>query len=80
MGPSGVAALLAHITFWVVLAYGWYWQEISDRGVVVLLGLWVAGFFGLPYLPFGAGLFTSYVAVLDIVLVFVVFGGDLPLT
>ena len=75
-----MAALLAHIAFWVVLAYGWYWQEISDRGVVWFLVLWAAGFFALPYLPVGAGLFTSYVAVLAIILVLVVFRGDLPLT
>lgn len=79
MGPSGVAALVAHIAFWVILAYGWYWQEVSDRAVVLFVALWAGGFFGLPYLPSGDGLFSSYVAVLVIVLVFLVFKGDLPL-
>jgi hypothetical protein len=79
MGPTAVATLVAHITFWVVLAYGWYWQEVSDRGAVLFVAFWAAGFLGLPYLPSGDALFSSYVAVLDIVLVFLVFKGDLPL-
>ena len=74
-----MATLVAHITFWVVLAYGWYWEDVPARGVVLFVTLWAAGFFGLPYLPSGDALFPSVVAVLDIVLVFLVFKGDLPL-
>lgn len=79
MGPTAVATLVAHIAFWVVLAYGWYWQALSDRGAGVFVALWAAGFFGLPFLPSGDALFSSYVAVLDIVLVLLVLQGDLPM-
>ena len=35
---------------------------------------------GLSYLPFGPSLFPSFVAVIDIVLVFVIFKEDVHLT
>lgn len=41
----------------------------------------VAGYFGLPQVSWFAGSFvTSYVAVLDIIRVFMVFKGDVRLT
>ena len=44
------------------------------------LVLWLIGFLGLPHVPYGAGLITSFVAVLDVALVFIVFKGDVRLT
>lgn len=79
MSP-GVAALIAHISFWVLLAYGWFWEEVGRVGVAVFLGLWAAGYFWLPNLPSGDALFPSYVAVLDIALVFIIFKGDVDVT
>lgn len=80
MGSAGIAALIAHIGFWVLLAYGWFWEELTAVGVTVFVALWICGFFGLPYLPNGAAFVSSYIAALDIALVFIVFKGDLPLT
>lgn len=77
---SGIAVLIAHLAFWVLLPYGWFWGELSGRGVVLFLALWAAGFYGLPFVPYGAGLFFSYVAILDIALVFMIFKGDVKLT
>lgn len=77
---SGIAALIAHLAFWLLLPYGWFWEELTGRGVVLFLALWVAGFYGLPYVPYGADLVSSYVAVLDIALIFVIFKGDVKLT
>ena len=73
---SGIAALIAHVTFWILLPYGWFWEELGIKGVVLFLVLWVGGYVGLPYLPYGADMFFSYVAVLDIILVFIIFKGD----
>jgi hypothetical protein len=42
--------------------------------------LWLLARFGLPYLPNGEGLFTPFIAILDVVLVFVVLKADVPLT
>jgi len=42
---------------------------------------WLAGYIGLPRISYWTGPFvTSWVAVLDIVLVFIVFKGDVRLT
>jgi hypothetical protein len=38
--------------------------------------LWVAGYFGLHYLPNGAAMFSSYLAALDFVLVPTIFKSD----
>ena len=77
---AGVAAWIAHVTFWLLLGYGWAWDEIGPRGAAIFVGLWLLGYFGLPFLPFGGGMFFSWVALLDIALVFVVFKGDLRIT
>jgi hypothetical protein len=80
VGSPAVAALVAHVAFWLLLAYGLMWKEIEWRGLAVFLILWIAGRYGLPYVRYGAGLFSSYVAVLDIALVFVIFKGDVRLS
>ena len=80
MGSVSVAAWIAHVTFWALLLYGCARQELGLRGIVVFLFLWIAGLYGLPYIPFGAALFLSFVAMLDIALVFLIFKGDVRLT
>lgn len=79
MGSPAIAALIAHVAFWILLGYGWLWQDVRGPGVVVFLALWASGLWGLPFFPYGAALFSSYVAVLDIVLVFLIFKGDVRL-
>jgi hypothetical protein len=73
---SAFAALVAHGAFWALLAIGWFSDELGARGTAVFLVLWLSGFFGLPFLPYGAALFAPFVAVLDIALVFAIFKGD----
>jgi hypothetical protein len=80
MGSAGIAAWFAHIGFWILVSYGWLSGELSLRGVVVFVVLWLAGLFGLPYLPYGAAVVSSYIAVIDIALVFVIFKGDVRLS
>ena len=77
---SGLAALIAHVSFWVLLPYGWFFEEIGPRGLIVFLALWLAGYFGLPLIPFAALVFPSWVAVLDIALVFIIFKEDIRLS
>ena len=79
MGSAGIAALIAHVSFWVLLAYGWAWSELGWRGVAVFLIMWIAGFYGLPYLPSGSAMFSSFVAVCDIALVLMIFKGDVAI-
>jgi hypothetical protein len=79
MGSAGVAAWIAHVTFWVLLAYGWFWEELGPKGLSVLMAVWLAGLFGLRLLPYGAAMFSPFVSVLDIALVFIIFKGDVRL-
>jgi hypothetical protein len=79
MGSIAVAGWIALIGFWFLLVYGWFFDELHGSGIALLIGLWVLGRFGLPLL--GAdGLFITWVAVLDIALVFIIFKCDVPLT
>jgi hypothetical protein len=79
MDSVGIAAWIAHGAFWTLAAFGLFSGELTLRRLVVLTALWLAGLFGLPYFPYGAGLFSPFVAVLDIVLVFMIFKGDVRL-
>lgn len=77
---AGLAALIAHVGFWLLLAYGWFWEEVGPRGIAVFLLLWAGGMFVLWLVPYGDAMFSSYVAVLDVALVFLIFKGDVRLT
>lgn len=77
---AGLAWYVAHGGFWFLLAYGYFWDEIGPRGLAVFVSLWAAGLYALSRAPLGADLSTSYVAVLDIVLVFIIFKGDVRLS
>ena len=58
--------------------FGMVSRELSRAGLLGFIVLWLAGYFGLPALSSLGGLFvTSYVAILDIALVFIILKGDL---
>jgi hypothetical protein len=77
MGSAGLAAWVAHGAFWALLGIGWCWDELGGRGAAGFLALWLAGFFGLPYLSHGEAFVAPFVAIVDIALVFAVFKGDI---
>lgn len=82
MGSIAVAAYIAHWAFWVLLVYGFAVGELTVKRVALFLMLWVVGRIALAYIPWepAHALFSSYVAILDIALVFVIFKGDVRLT
>jgi hypothetical protein len=80
LGSSGIAAWIAHVAFWALLLIGMGSGEVGKRGGALFIALWLAGYLGLPFVPSGGILLTPYLAVLDIVLVFVVFKGDVRLS
>ena len=80
MSSAGVAAWIAQVVFWALLLVGELWGDLGIARGVVFVALWVVGYFGLPLLPSGGLFFSPYVAVLDLVLVFLVLKGDLRLT
>ena len=72
-----VPLFLAHVVFWVVLLIGS--KEIGLRRCAVFVLLWVIGYLGSRWVPSSGLVFVSYVAVLDIVLVLLVFKSDVSL-
>ena len=81
IGSQAVAAWIAQLAFWVLLVLAISAGELSRKRAALFVAVWIVGCVGLPRLaPFSDLFVTPYVAVLDIVLVFVVFKGDLKLT
>jgi hypothetical protein len=76
MLTSGTAPWIAHLVFWGLLGTGVALGEIRRMTAVMLLVLWGAGLWGAPLLPYGAALFPSVVALIDVALVLLVFKGD----
>jgi hypothetical protein len=74
-----IAALVALWGFWALLAVGYLVGELGVRAAGVFLTLWLIGFIGSRFVLQGQ-LFSPYVAILDIALVFAVFHGDVRLT
>jgi hypothetical protein len=76
-----VGSAVAHLAFWGLLVVGIVTGELTKRGAAVFLLLWAAGSLVLPRIVWwGGALVTPWIAVLDIVLVFIVVKGDVSLT
>jgi len=73
-----IGGLIAWWGFWALLLVGWMAGELDARRTAGFIGLWVAGRIASGYFLYGL-LFTPYLAVLDIALVFMVFKGDVRL-
>ena len=77
VGSAVIASWIAHGAFWILLALGT--TELRRRTAAVFVALWLIGYVAFGRLGVG-GFFVSYVAVLDIALVFIVYKGDVRLT
>jgi hypothetical protein len=75
MGSPAVAGWIAHVVFLVLVLVGA--GELGLKRTSVFLALWAAGFATRSYVPLGAVLFAPYVALLDIMLVLLIFKGDI---
>jgi len=78
IGSIGAGYWIAHGAFWMLLAFAA--SERGRRTAGVFLALWLAGYLLLRTMSQGTPLFVSYVALLDIALVFTAFRGDVRLT
>jgi hypothetical protein len=75
------AEWIAEAAFVVLLALGAVSGELSRARFVMFVVLWILGYFGLPILsPLGGSFVTSYVAILDIALVFIILKGDVRIS
>ena len=80
MGSVGAAAWIAKLVFVGLLIVGGVSGELRARGIAVFLILGALAWIGVPYLPRGADFAASALAVIDIVLVLVIYKGDLRIT
>lgn len=81
IGSQAIGAGIAQVAFWVLIILGISRGALSKKSAAIFVALWLAGYIGLTRISWLTGFFvTPYVAVLDIVLVFVVFKGDVRLT
>ena len=77
-GSPVIGAWIAHLVFWGLMIYGW--TELGTKRRVVFLLLWLAGSVARSFVPQGPFLFAVFVAVLDIVLVFLILGRDVRIS
>lgn len=77
---AGIAAAIARWGFWFLLAYGWAWGELTPRRISLFAVVWLLGWLGFPLLTYGDALFTAFVALLDVVLVLMIFKGDVKIS
>ncbi len=76
MSRTVLAGMLAAGLFWGLLGHAWWAAKLTHRTGLFFVLLWTAGMVGFPYLAIGRGAFTVWVALLDIVLIFLVFKRD----
>ncbi len=74
----GCFGLIVHLAFWGLLWHGR--DKIGLRWKVGLVLLYALGWWGSRLLPGGPYFFLSLLALIDIVLVLVVFEGDVRIT
>lgn len=66
---------LPFLVFWVIIFLGR--SDLGWRGVMLCIGIWLALLFGLYYAGFSSYIFVAAQALLDCILLLVVFGGDI---
>ena len=78
IGSPLVGWWIAHIAFWALIARAA--RDARWRTIGVVMALWLAGYMASRQVATLSLFFTSYVAVLDIALVFIVLQRDIRLT
>ncbi len=80
MGTLSILPWIAHPVYWALVFAGWTTGEFGPARVLIFIALWFAGLIVIPrLLPAGFLLFPSYIAILDVALVLMVFKGDVRL-
>ena len=78
MGAVGAGYWVGHAAFWILVVLAVV--QLGGRRAALFVGLWIIGYAGSAWLQQGTALFMSYVALLDIALVLMLFKGDVRLT
>ena len=72
-----VPTFIAHVLFWALLLIGA--SEMSWTSRILYVALWLSAYVASSWLATGSQIFLSFVALLDVALVFHVFKGDVQL-
>jgi hypothetical protein len=81
IGSALIASWIARVAFWGLIAWGLATRELEFRGTAIFLILWIAAYVIFDHLPLPyGGMFTSFVALLDVALVLIIFKGDIRIT
>jgi hypothetical protein len=81
IGTPLIAAWIGRVAFWCLIPWGLTSGELGMRGACIFLALWLIAYLGFGYLPVPyAAMFPSFVALLDVALVLMIFKGDVRIT
>lgn len=72
-------ALLPHVVFFALLVAGWWLGELSNRRIGTFFGIWLAVILVTAWLPYGGLWMTAIIAIMDIVLILMIFKRDIPI-
>lgn len=65
--------------FWVLLALGWYWKELSAKTLLTFAFIYTTGSFVLTETQAHRAVQIIFIVILNIALVYKIFGGDVRL-
>ena len=71
-----VRGILVSGVFWWVVGHGWWTGRLSHRAALTFAALYIGGAIATPYLVQGGLWFVAGIAVIDVALVFLVYGRD----
>jgi hypothetical protein len=80
IGSPGIAAFIAQAVFVGLMIWGWLSGELGWKSLTVFALLFIVGFVGRSCLRGGAPFFPPVVAIMDIVLVLLIFKGDVRIS
>ena len=69
--------LIPLIAFFVLIAAGLWLQELNAKGALIFLAVWGVGLASFGFLGFQRSFFVAVEALLDCVLILMIFGQDL---
>jgi hypothetical protein len=80
IGSPGIAAFIAQVVFIGLIVWGWTSGELGWKSLSVFVVIFSVGFVTRWYVQFGEWFFPPVVAVLEIVLVLLIFKGDVRIS
>ena len=67
--------LIPFVAFWVLIFFGW--DDLGLKGVLFCIALWGVLLLGFTMTGLSPSVFVAAQALIDVVLILVIFGGDI---